>query len=300
MGKRRLHALERELPILSRRLDALERAVASARIDPCAGSPATALYLDLLVRNLTRTLYADDGTIHPGDLANAPGERVTAADPERRRVGLDWPERAETMVGVERLQNTRRLLEDVIRRGVPGDVIETGVWRGGVTILMRAVLAAYRDSSRLVWVADSFDGVPPPDANRYPSDTGDRLHTYRELAIPLEVVAANFERYGLLDEQVRFLPGWFRDTLPSAPIERLALMRLDGDLYESTIVALEALYPKLSVGGYVVIDDYDLVGCRQAVDGFRTANSITAPLETVDWTGVWWRKRDVFHTVESR
>ena len=291
MSKRRLRALERAVPILARRVDALEHGRVVADFPGMhAAQPAAALYLDLLVRCLTRTLHNDDGAIHPHDTRTADPATPAPVDPEKRRVGLDWPERAETMVGVERLQNTRLLLEDVIRRGVPGDAIETGVWRGGVTILMRAVLAAYGATDRIVWVADSFDGVPPPDADRFPADAGDGLHTYRELAIPLEDVAANFARYGLLDGQVRFLPGWFRDTLPSAPIDRLALLRLDGDLYESTIVALEALYPRLSPGGYVIIDDYCLAGCRRAVDAYRAANGIAAPIQTVDWTGVWWQK----------
>jgi O-methyltransferase len=105
-------------------------------------------------------------------------------------------------------------------------------------------------------------------------------------------VQANFARYGLLDGQVRFLPGWFRDTLPCAPIEHLALMRLDGDLYESTIIALESLYPKLSPGGFVIIDDYDGwdPGCRTAVHDFRDRHGIEAPIVHIDWAGVWWQR----------
>src|SRR4029077_10071518 len=115
----------------------------------------------------------------------------------------------------------------------------------------------------MVWVADSFTGLPPPDAARYPHDRGDRLHEFPQLAVTLERVRENFRRYGLLDDQVRLLPGWFRDTLPAAPIERLAVLRLDGDLYESTIRALESLYYRLSVGGYIIVDDYgNVAGCR--------------------------------------
>ena len=76
------------------------------------------------------------------------------------------------------------------------------------------------------------------------------------LAVPEEEVKANFRRYGLLDDQVRFLPGWFKDTLQDAPIDRIAVLRLDGDLYESTIQALDALYPRVSPGGFCIIDDY--------------------------------------------
>lgn len=111
---------------------------------------------------------------------------------------------------------------------------------------MRATLAAYGDQTRTVWLADSFEGVPPPDAAKYKADKGDRLHRYAALAVPEEEVRANFQRYDLLDGQVRFIPGWFKDTLHKAPIEQIAVLRLDGDLYESTIQALDALYPRLS------------------------------------------------------
>jgi macrocin-O-methyltransferase TylF-like protien len=101
----------------------------------------------------------------------------------------------------------------------------------------------------------------------------------------------NFRRYGLLDEQVRFLKGWFRDTLPSAPIKTLALLRLDGDLYESTMDALSALYRKVVPGGFVIIDDYgDFEPCRRAIHEFRDKSGIDDPIERIDDSGVYWRK----------
>jgi O-methyltransferase len=109
------------------------------------------------------------------------------------------------------------------------------------------------------------------------------------LAVDLDSVKRNFERYGLLDQQVVFLKGWFCDTLPNAPIEKLSILRLDGDMYGSTMEALKALYPKLSPGGFCIVDDYHLDGCKQAVDDYRRNNKITAPLETIDWAGRYWR-----------
>ena len=107
----------------------------------------------------------------------------------------------------------------------------------------------------------------------------------------LAAVQNNFRRYGLLDEQVRFLVGWFRDTLPAAPMQRLALLRLDGDLYESTMDSLTHLYPKLSRGGYVIVDDYFLDCCRSAVDDFRRKEKIEGPLlHTRDNMGVYWKR----------
>jgi O-methyltransferase len=195
------------------------------------------------------------------------------------------------MAGLRRLDNLQDLVTDVLRRGVPGDLIETGAWRGGATILMRAVLEAYGDTERQVWVADSFQGLPKPDPGRWPAEAGDEHWTREQLAVPVEEVKANFARYGLLDERVRFLVGWFKDTLPTAPIQRLAVLRLDGDMYGSTMEALQALYPKLSVGGYVIVDDYGAIPqCKEAVTDFREAHDISDPMEWVDWTGVWWQR----------
>jgi len=195
------------------------------------------------------------------------------------------------MIGLKRLDNLEFCIEQVVTNGVVGDLIETGVWRGGAAIFMRAVLKAYGVTDRYVWVADSFEGLPPPDMGKYPHDAGDSLHDARELAVSLEEVEANFERYGLLDDQVRFLKGWFRDTLPAAPIERLAVLRLDGDMYQSTTDALVNLYPKLSEGGYVIVDDYGAIAaCRQAVNDYRSANAITEEIHDIDWTGIFWQK----------
>jgi O-methyltransferase len=254
---------------------------------PQRGSEVVArrLYLDLLKRTLTRLAF-DDESLIPGD----PHRQPQAFDRELRAQGKDWPAHAETMIGVERLDNIEHAVETVIREQVPGDLIETGVWRGGAVILMRAVLASYGDTTRVVWAADSFEGLPKPDAERFPVDAGDTHWTFDELAVSLEEVKANFARYGLLDEHVRFLPGWFRDTLPMAPIDRLAVLRLDGDLYESTFVALEALYPKVSEGGFVLVDDYALPGCRAAIDDYRAQHAISDPLQEIDWTGVYWRR----------
>jgi O-methyltransferase len=121
-------------------------------------------------------------------------------------------------------------------------------------------------------------------------DAGDRHHRNEYLKVSRAEVEENFRRYGLLDEQVVFLEGWFADTLPRAPIERLAVFRLDGDMYQSTIEALEALYPRLSPGGSCIVDDYALPGCHRAVDDFRARHGIGEALERIDYTGVHWRK----------
>ncbi|WP_128930966.1 TylF/MycF/NovP-related O-methyltransferase [Bradyrhizobium zhanjiangense] len=238
-------------------------------------------YLDLLESALVGLLTEDPAASPWSD---------PKFDPNIRMIGRDWPKQALTMIGVVRMRNLRSLLERVIDEGVPGDVIETGVWRGGACIYMRGILAARDAVGRTVWVADSFRGLPPPDDEAFPEDRGDKHYSFDALAVPLDEVKQNFHRYGLLDDQVRFLEGWFKDTLPSAPIERLALLRLDGDMYESTIQALDALYGKLSPGGFVIVDDYILEPCRKAVDDFRAKHGIASRLEPVDGAAVFWRK----------
>ncbi len=254
------------------------------------------LYLDLMKRTLSGWAYADGNILDPkrfGLERRGQGSDWSSFDPGIREQGGDWPENAQTMIGLKRLDNLQFCVEDALANGVPGDLIETGVWRGGATILMRAVLKAYGVEDRRVWVADSFEGLPPPDPERYPQDKGDGLYTLEELAVSLEQVKSNFERYGLLDEQVRFLEGWFRDTLPEAPIERLAVFRLDGDMYESTMDALVYLYPKLSVGGYLIVDDYGaLPRCRQAVHDYREAHGIHEEIRPIDWSGVFWQRAE--------
>jgi O-methyltransferase len=194
------------------------------------------------------------------------------------------------MIGLRRLNNLQFCMERVIADEIPGDVIECGVWRGGAAIFMRAVLAARGDNSRRVWVADSFQGLPKPDP-KHPADRGDEHWTKDALAVSHEEVKRNFSRYNLLDQQVRFLPGWFNETLPTAPIERLSVLRADGDMYGSTTDILTSLYPKLSVGGFAIIDDYGAVpACRAAVEDYRAEHGISEPIERIDWTGVFWQR----------
>jgi hypothetical protein len=239
---------------------------------------ARALYLDLMERCLLDTIHEDPSF----DLWQEVGRA--------RSVGAPWPSAAHTMLSRARLASLREIVERVLADGVPGDLMETGVWRGGACIYMRAILRAHGVTDRRVVVADSFAGIPTPDADRYPADSGTDLHTFGDLAVPLEEVRANFARYGLLDDQVVFLAGWFRDTLPAAPVERLAVLRLDGDLYESTMDALTHLYDRVSPGGFVIVDDYeDQPTAERAVTDFRLGRSISEPIADVDGTAVWRR-----------
>lgn len=271
------------------------------------------LYLDLMKRSLTGALAEDNDSVLGGvrwQGSDSMKKRAASAaarlagrfnleiaykkpyDPALRDLGRDWPSRAESMIGLARMNNLQECIATIIEDDIPGDFIETGVWRGGACIFMRANLAAWADTDRKVWVADSFEGLPKPDPARFPADKGDELFKLGGLAVGVDQVKHNFRRYGLLDDQVEFLVGWFKDTLPVAPLDQLALIRLDGDMYESTIQAIEVLYPKLSPGGFCIIDDFGshVSQAQQAVHDYRKEHGITEEIIDIDGTGAFWRK----------
>jgi hypothetical protein len=277
---------------------------------PQAMDEAAALYVDLLKRCVCNLIYQDPAIRRPWDTSSA--EDYLPFDLAKRETARDWPSQAHTMIGTRRLDNVQALVTAAIAAGTPGDLIETGIWRGGSVIFMRGLLKALGVTDRVVWAADSFEGFPVGE------EQGATEHSYtseglRPLAgltpgeyppsfrTPIELVSEGtslpdvrnrFARYGLLDEQVKFLPGWFRDTLPAAPIERLALLRLDGDLYDSTLDALAALYPRLSPGGYTIVDDYGrFEECRQAVHDYLDSAGEKVDIQRVDDDAVYWQKR---------
>lgn len=265
-----------------------------------------------------------------------------------RVLGEDLSLNTLSMVGLRRLDSLQECVEDIVRTGVPGDLIETGTAKGGACILMRAVLRAKKDTTRRVILCDTFadDGKPPPPpvaallfkplwallvlASYVPAGDSWRRKLYSTLmrmqhsfpvdmahvsrdtvdsflfllrhaprfvrpAVPpcgagLAHVRSHFARLGLLDDQVVFLKGFFHETLPCAPVEQLALLRLDGDMYASTMDPLVHLYPKLAAGGYCIVDDYhSFEECRLAIDEYRALHAITAPLVQIDAHSVYWR-----------
>lgn len=216
--------------------------------------------------------------------------KLKYVDKERRLNGMDWPANAKTMIGYKRLTNIEYCIKKIKEEGVEGDLIETGVWRGGAAMFMKATINELSLSNKNVWLADSFLGVPAPK-KEYPVDGASDLHKKKILRVSKNEVERNFLRYNLLDDKVKFLEGWFEETLPKAPIDKLALLRLDGDLYESTYTALENLYPKLSKGGFVIIDDFNTFKfCKKAVLDYRSANRIDQKISKIDKEAVFWRK----------
>lgn len=261
------------------------------------------LYLDTLERALTHTLYEPIDTDVQGRrsmrrLKNVLRRRGIIAifgspsDRAKREEGRDWPVFAHTMMGSRRLAQLRWCVERVLTENVPGDLIEAGVWRGGAGILMSGILRARAVSDRGVWVADSFAGLPAPAIDGHPEDAGADWHKWAQLVVTRSEVESNYGRYGLLDDRVHFLEGWFSETLPTVADHRWALIRLDGDMYSSTMESLRNLYPGLSEGGYVIVDDYfALSACRRAVDDYRAEHGIAAPIQRIDWTGAYWRSQ---------
>lgn len=273
-----------------------------------ANDPPRDRYLHLLKRALVNLLYVEDtlriGALAKGDapigealkpflcdIATHLPKKFAAALLGRRlglAAGLYSYSLPHTLIGLQRLEQLERYAEIIFRDDVPGDFLEAGVCRGGASIFLRALQVSFGQSHRALWIADSFEGLPKSTAI---PDLAVDLSNTPELRASLEQVLDNFARYGLLDQQVRPLKGWFADTLPSAPVQQIALLRLDGDLYSSTMETLVALYHRVSPGGYVVVDDYGFFPmCQQAVDEFRASNQITAPLQHVDHYGVGWRK----------
>jgi O-methyltransferase len=247
-------------------------------------------YLDLLKLSLcdlagTRTTSVArtfDGDVMSRELAE---EQLRF-----RTAGMDWPLHGLTMVGLARLDDLQACVESISRDGVSGDLIEAGTWRGGASILIRATLDSLGEDERTLWVADSFQGFPQIDRPDDGYDLGADLAGCDYLAVPLEEVEQSFGRFGLEDGVV-FLPGFFEATLPTLADRQWSIVRLDGDTYEATRCSLEALYPGLSSGGYLVVDDYfQIEPCRQAVDDFRRENGIAEPLEQVDWSCARWRR----------
>jgi O-methyltransferase len=194
-----------------------------------------------------------------------------------------------TMVSPERLRNVKEAAETVIAEKLPGDFVEAGVWRGGLCIMMKAVLAAAGEQRR-VFVCDSFQGLPEITEG---VDAPLKLHDRPMLAVSVDQVRANFDLFGLLDENVVFVEGWFADTMPKLreEIGEIAILRLDGDYYTSTRDVLDRLYDKVVPGGFIIVDDY---GCyqqaRDAIHDFWAERSLAPELIQIDSSGYYWRK----------
>lgn len=205
-----------------------------------------------------------------------------------------------TMVGYKRLSNVHQLAERAQKDGLQGAFVECGVWKGGAAGVM-GYMAEKESRSRPVWLFDSFEGLPEPSgkdgelAKVYAAgkDSG-QLSSIGQCVGPLEDVKKLFlSVLRLKGDNVHIEKGWFQDTLPRARerVGGIAILRLDGDWYESTKVTLENLYDNVVQGGYVIIDDYGhWEGCKRAVDEFLRDRGIKVDLKKIDYTGVYFQK----------
>lgn len=255
---------------------------------------AVLMYIDMI-----KTFVSGSAFRH-ADLSIKPplrkGHKILRAlpfDESLRDGGRDWTFAGDTMTGRKRLDNVHALLKDVIENKVAGDYIETGVWRGGSSVLAKAVLETLDpNSNRISYVCDSFSGLPPGEKKLAKGDVGWDNIPYLE--VPSDVVANNFIKYGLLDSNVIFAKGFFNDTMPllAEKITSLSIMRLDGDMYESTVDVLYHLYNKLSIGGYVIMDDWFRFPSKIACEDFFAAHGIKPEIIPIDDLSAYWKKTE--------
>jgi O-methyltransferase len=242
-------------------------------------------------RQIWRKLYW--GAIHP--ISSAVSFHLsTASEPEKRRVlKLVAP---YTMVGRPRLLNAWDLVKRAELAGIEGAVVECGVFKGGTS----AVMASAASATRKIWLFDSFEGLPEPkdiDGVKAREYAGGRsmgtLSSIERCVGPLASVHELFFDVLHIDpSRVEIRKGWFQDTVPKArhEIGPIAVLRLDGDWYESTQVCLEHLYDLVVPNGFVIIDDYGYwEGCRRAVDEFVSARELSVDPIPIDDAGVWWQ-----------
>lgn len=236
-------------------------------------------YIDLLKRSVTNYPYLGGDT--PFDRFRC----VVHYDLPRAQWKIDQLARPITLLTKGQLDLVEQSLLSVIERGVPGDFIEAGIWRGGVIILMRALMRVHRISDRRIFAADSFAGIP-----KNTRALNDPVDGWRDRwAASLEEVKGSIERFGLLDDRIEFVPGFFADTLPKFTDEKFALMRLDSDSYDSVEESLVYLYPRLASGGIIIIDDWHLVGCKAAVENYRARHGVHEELKVHDGNAYWMK-----------
>lgn len=274
-----------------------------------AGSPEE-MYLELMRRALTRHNMERYQTVMPANpygfvfnwkvgLADRVNHllrkfgfeiaKTSVPASKVREMGQDWPLNAETMIGIRRLEHLHFAMHKLSSDKITGSFMETGVWRGGACIYMAAFCKVYQNDNEII-AADSFRGLPAPDPENEKEDQESKWHEIPYLSVSLEDVKRNFLDYGLLGKNLRFVPGFFSETLPSLDVREIALLRLDGDMYSSTIDVLENMYDRVVEGGFVIVDDYRLASAQSAVHDFLEERGINPTLEKIDEDAIFWRK----------
>jgi hypothetical protein len=206
---------------------------------------------------------------------------------------LDWPKNGETMTSLQNLLFLKDVCEDVHMKKIEGDIVETGLWRGGCLIYMKLCFNFFKDF-RIAHGFDSFIGCPTPDIqtekDKSIESSALQCRWNEHFTVSKQEVEQNFLKYGIKREEFNLIEGWFHETVPVAKIDHISILRLDGDCYSSTEIVLDNLYEKVSVGGYIIIDDFDLECCALAVEDFRKRNEITTPITYKDGGVGYWLK----------
>jgi O-methyltransferase len=238
--------------------------------------------LEMLKLSLTGELLKTDSL----NFGTGSAEELTRKpfDANLRKEGLDWPAQGLTMVGRMRLENIEKLLFNVIEAQVPGDFVECGVWRGGASLYAKGVLKALDVHDRKVHLVDSFEGLPKASQER----DRDVWSEMNFLKVSLEQVQEPFKQLGLFDDGVAFHKGFFKHSLPLlrkqllAEKKNIAVLRMDGDMFESTMDILYNLYDLVSVGGCVIIDDFEIREAKEAVATFLQHHKLTVQYIRID------------------
>jgi hypothetical protein len=204
--------------------------------------------------------------------------------------------RPYTMTSAERVLALCQAIRYLVEQRVPGDIVECGVWRGGSMMAVLRTLRELGETDRAIWLFDTFEGMSPP-SDRDVDHVGFTAHELLRSQRPddpqsiwcrssLPEVRANIARCGYPENRIRFVAGPVEATLERELPERIALLRLDTDWYESTRAELHKLFPRLVAGGVLLIDDYGhWQGCRRAVDEYFRDQSIRMMLHRIDYTG---------------
>ena len=233
------------------------------------------------------------------EVVRSPGARsLSATHPDLEDEFAPLLARCEpfTMTSVERMYGLWQAVRHVSRAGVSGDVVECGVWRGGSSMLAALTLMEIGDAERTLWLYDTFQGMNAPTekdvsiAGYSAQEDWSRLRDDRESPVlafaTLADVRANMTSTGIDPGRVRYVEGPVETTIPGDVPERIALLRLDTDWYESTKHELEHLWDRLQPGGVLIIDDYGhWVGAREAVDEFFEGRADAPFLTRLDYTG---------------
>ncbi len=197
--------------------------------------------------------------------------------------GLHWS--GYTMIGLRRLDNLEYCIQQVVTNKIPGAIVEAGVWKGGACIFANACLQQLQET-RNIYVCDAFKGIFPKPTNEM--DEWTEKNDFSPLSVSLDKVQENFRKFSLLTPNVIFKEGWFSDTLPSIT-EPVAILRIDGDTYQSTMDTL-ILEPQVPSGGYIIMDDWAIASSQKAfLDYFKGAVT-EKDVIPVDSLSVFWKK----------